>query len=257
MLPRVSCVMITANRKRFIRRSVDCFINQRYPNRELVIFDSGGSPIKEELPAELTGPGRMIRYYHNYFGVGRERTVGQLRNAVNDVSNGDLIKHWDDDDWYNPDCLSYSVEQLGEAKVGGFYNCLFWDEVSSPPALWKYDGGPKANALGSSLIYQRSFWRHNQFLSTPHGEDNGFQDPDLNGGVKPVVFPGIIEPSKKKGGSPGRVFLIARMHETNSQRNLVHDIIRLSWEQDRERIDKVWSKLEDEATIERVRSLVQ
>jgi glycosyltransferase involved in cell wall biosynthesis len=39
--PRISCVMVTANRAAIARRAVRCFLDQSWSNRELVIVDDG------------------------------------------------------------------------------------------------------------------------------------------------------------------------------------------------------------------------
>jgi glycosyltransferase involved in cell wall biosynthesis len=235
--------MITARRRHFIARAVKCFLEQTYQNRELVLFDNGEADILEQLgfAREFIGSGRLIRYYRRHFSG--DRTIGELRNAANDVTNGDLIAHRDDDDWYHPDALAYQVKQLGDANVGGFYSCLWWDELSDPRQLWKYDGGVDANAIGSSLIYRRAFWRHRQFISTSNGEDNVFQEEA--GGRK---FPGVTK--------AGRAYLIARMHESNTMREY-HSIIRQKAEQDPARLGNVWTRIEDKATIDKVGGLLQ
>ncbi len=52
---RVSCVMVTANRAALARRAVDCFLRQRWANRELVVVDDGEqdyTPLFADIPAD-------------------------------------------------------------------------------------------------------------------------------------------------------------------------------------------------------------
>jgi len=44
--------------------------------------------------------------------------VGAKRNLACDLANGDIIVHWDDDDWMADWRLSYQVEQLMRAEQG-------------------------------------------------------------------------------------------------------------------------------------------
>lgn len=233
--------MITRHRGHFLTRSLRYFLEQDYVNRELIIFDSSDAPSVDRLIPEyqeLIRKRGQIRYYH--YPAREDWTIGYLRNLANDVTNGDLIAHWDDDDWYHPNRLSYQVDQLGNAEVGGFSSCLWWDELSDPPCIWKYDNA-SGWALGSGLIYKRPFWRANQFPHVAAGEENALQDL-----TEHKSFPGVL---------PDRVYMIARMHDRNSQRE-AHAGIRRIWEQDPERINLVWSKIEDQATIEKVKGLL-
>lgn len=239
MIPRVSCVMLTARRRHLVATAIQCFLDQEYLNRELVVYDNGDSPILDLLPRDLTGPGRLIRYY-SFHGQGR-RTIGELRNTANDVTNGDLIVNWDDDDWSHPQRLSYQVAGLGDADVGGMHSCLFYDDQGDEPVLWKYEGG-QGSPLGSSLICKRSFWRANPYLPLATGSDNFFWEDH-----HPVTVPGLL--------ASGRCYLIARMHETNANREH-HDLIRRVWTQDPERINLVWSQPDDPATLDRVKALL-
>lgn len=255
-LPRISCNLITANRRDFIARSVKCFLAQTYEEKELVVYDNGTSPILDQLPRELVGPGRMIRYFRAHFTDGKPRAIGTLRNTAADVSTGELIATWDDDDWYHPDRLVKQAAELfqqrnakkKDIRIVGYHSCLWYDEVSDPPCVWKYDQGGGAYALGSSLLFLRSHWRTFNFLDVNGGEDNAF----IGDGDFLRAIPGVV-----KAGTSGkfRPFMIARMHPVNNQRS-IHDVIRRAWEQDPERVNKVWSRLEDEATVESIRSLL-
>ncbi|WP_156458025.1 glycosyltransferase family A protein, partial [Sphingomonas sp. Leaf412] len=102
--PRISCLMVTANRRRLAQRSIDCFLAQRYPNRELVIVDDGTedyTPILSAVPAD--------RLIHHRLPKDPATTLGELRNLTLDLARGELISQWDDDDWFDPARL---VEQM-------------------------------------------------------------------------------------------------------------------------------------------------
>ncbi len=100
-IPRVSCLMVTANRKRLAERAVACFQNQTYPNRELVVIDDGQedySPLFRDIdPADVT-----------YVRIPRTSSLvlGTLRNIALQYAEGDYIVQWDDDDWYHPERIA-------------------------------------------------------------------------------------------------------------------------------------------------------
>ena len=115
-LPLVSCVMITANRRRLCRRAVLCFQRQTYPQRELVVIDDG----EQDLSELFTGlPPQQVTYCR--IAKRAEATLGALRNLALEVAKGEVIAQWDDDDWYHPERLE---RQLTAILAGHDACCL-------------------------------------------------------------------------------------------------------------------------------------
>ncbi len=105
--PMVSCLMVTADRARFVRRSLLSYRRQTYANKELVILDDGAqdlSPLLEDFP-----DGEV-----NYLRIKKDpaQVLGDLRNQTLEAARGELITQWDDDDWYHPDRLQIQVDVL-------------------------------------------------------------------------------------------------------------------------------------------------
>ncbi len=108
---RVSCVMVTANRAALARRAVDCFLRQRWGNRELVVVDDGDqdyTPLFADIPADRLRYDRVAKT--------PETTLGRLRNRTLDLARGSIVAQWDDDDWYHPDRLARQVAVLEVGK---------------------------------------------------------------------------------------------------------------------------------------------
>jgi glycosyltransferase involved in cell wall biosynthesis len=105
----VSCLMVTADRPRLMRRSIRCYRRQTYPNRELVVVDDGEtdlSPLLEGLPAgEVT---------HVELDPEVDHVLGHLRNVALDAANGAYLTQWDDDDWYHETRLAVQAEALDD-----------------------------------------------------------------------------------------------------------------------------------------------
>jgi glycosyltransferase involved in cell wall biosynthesis len=104
---KVSCLMVTANRERFFKRSLLSYRRQTYPHKELIIIDDGDQdlgPLLKDLPAE------EVKYLRIEKKPGN--VLGYLRNRSLDNASGDFITQWDDDDWYHPDRLRIQVETL-------------------------------------------------------------------------------------------------------------------------------------------------
>ena len=162
--PLVSCIMPTANRRRFVPRAIDYFLRQDYPNRELVILDDGTDSIEDLVPDHPS-----IRYIR----LDRRATVGAKRNLACEHSQGEIIAHWDDDDWQAPHRLSYQVEALVRtgADVCGVSTLLFYDLQSGRAWRYTYPPGGRAWLSGNTLCYRRSLWERNRFSDRNVGED--------------------------------------------------------------------------------------
>jgi glycosyltransferase involved in cell wall biosynthesis len=88
--PLVSCIMPTADRRRFVPQAIRRFLGQDYPCRELVVVDDGADPVADLIPADA-----RIRYFRSEPGL----SLGAKRNLACRLARGALIAHWDDDDW--------------------------------------------------------------------------------------------------------------------------------------------------------------
>src|ERR1041384_2498726 len=99
----VSCIMPTANRRPFVADAIRMFLAQDYADKELVIVDDGEDGIADLVPAHP-----QIRYLRQ---SGR-RPIGVKRNFACEAARGEIILHWDDDDWYAPHRIRLQVEAL-------------------------------------------------------------------------------------------------------------------------------------------------
>jgi GT2 family glycosyltransferase len=165
--PFVSCIMPTANRRRFVPEAIARFLAQDYPNAELIILDDG-----EDAIADLVPDNPALRYLR----TPHHRTLGGKRNAACETANGEILLHWDDDDWYAPDRVRLQVEALlaSGADLCGLDRILFYDP--RVPAAWEYvyPAGGVPWVYGATLCYRRDYWRVHPFPDLSVGEDNAF-----------------------------------------------------------------------------------
>src|SRR5262249_23292196 len=117
-MPRISCIMLTRDRRSFVPLALRCFAAQDYPNHELVVVDDGADPV-----ADLAEGVRGVRYVR----VRATRTIGAKRNLGCEAASGEIVAHWDDDDWYGPDRLTAQAAPLlnGTADVTGLEGGYF------------------------------------------------------------------------------------------------------------------------------------
>lgn len=199
--PLVSCIMPTADRRRFVPLAIQNFLQQDYTNRELVILDDGKDSVADLSPAD--GRVKYIRMPHR-------QTVGAKRNQCIRASQGDLIVHWDDDDWVAPHRIRYQVEAMLRegAEVCGLRQMLFHDLSTSKTWLYTYPPNLRTWLVGGSLLYTRSFWQRSPFPDVQVGEDSRFLWKQTHG--KLAVLPDYR-------------FYVAMIHSANTSPKICSD----------------------------------
>lgn len=159
----VSCIMPTRGRPGLAQNALACFLDQTYGDRELVIIDDAAVP---SFPAP---PQMKDVHYHR---LAQRLSIGAKRNLACGRATGDVICHWDDDDWSAAERIESQVRRLttANAQVTGYHTMLFREGGGK---MWRYRGRP-TYALGTSLMYTREFWRANPFPDESVGEDTAF-----------------------------------------------------------------------------------
>ena len=163
----VSCVMPTFNRRRFVPAAIACYQAQTYPHRELVIVDDGTDPVGDLVPADPT-----IRYVR----LEGRLTTGAKRNAACRAARGEIVVHWDDDDWSAPDRVEVQVEALLEtgADVCGLRDLLFYEPATDRGWCYRYPPRGRPWVAGGTMCYRRSLWAAQPFPDVRQGEDTRF-----------------------------------------------------------------------------------
>jgi glycosyltransferase involved in cell wall biosynthesis len=163
----VSCIMPTRDRREFVSVAVQAWLRQDYPERELVVVDSGADSVADDLPRSP-----RVRYLRAHAGM----SLGEARNLACSAASGPVIAHWDDDDWIRPDRLRrqlLALEQPGANACG--LATLTYVEPRSGRA-WRYSRqrNDQPWLAGGTLMYRREVWQHNKFRHVTVGEDGSF-----------------------------------------------------------------------------------
>lgn len=141
-------------------------------NSELIIVDDGMESIAPLLPNDS-----RIRYFFTD-PIG---TIGAKRNYACNLAKGEVIMHWDDDDFYAPDWISKQVYYLTNsgADICGIEHIHFFSPVTD--TLWmgtemnrNNPSNPNQWLSGATLAYKKSFWAGNPFKDLQTGEDDNF-----------------------------------------------------------------------------------
>lgn len=106
MLPAVSCLCATKDRRRFLPRAIEDFFAQDYEGElELLIYDDGDDVVADIVPSSR--PGRTVRYERV-----EPQWLGAKRNAMTGAAQADLLALWDDDDHHGAQRIHRQVEAL-------------------------------------------------------------------------------------------------------------------------------------------------
>lgn len=178
-----------------MRRSMKCYLDQTYPNRELVIVNEGPPEYQKQLEEYVATFGRddiHCVWLKGYY------TLGALRNIAIGLCHGDLFCQWDDDDFCLPQRLSVQYSYLSKrprAKV-----CYLADQLHyyfHTKELW-WDNWQKYQSAnlkrcslvpGTILSYRDVGVRYpssGQFCSA--GEDSVFADALITKDYNSVVL---------------------------------------------------------------------
>jgi len=166
-LPLVSCIMPTANRRAFITHAINCFLRQDYSSKELIVVDDGTDPVADLIPDD-----KRIRYLR----LEKRESIGAKRNFACQQARGDIIGHWDDDDWAAPWRLNYQIAELTSkmADVCGLATVYYLSETGEEAWQYIYPENGRAWVAGNTLCYSKAFWQHNPFPAINVGEDTRF-----------------------------------------------------------------------------------
>jgi hypothetical protein len=200
--PLVSCVMPTYNRRRFLPQAVLNWQAQDYPRCELIVIDDGEDSIEDLIPADT-----RIRYIR----LPTRRTIGAKRNLACEQAHGDLIVHWDDDDWSAPWRIGYQVEMFlkEDVDVSGLRTIYFCEMSTDRAWRYEYPAGRKPWVCGATFCYRRSRWESDPFPDSSLGEDTAY----LWQGGLPKRVGMLTDPS----------IYVAMVHSGNTSRKDVHD----------------------------------
>lgn len=141
--PKISCLCLTANRVSYLKRAVECFVNQTYQNTELIVLYRDQDHETESFLQSLSD----VRIKPYIVPADQLRTLGELRNLSIERSTGEYFIQWDDDDWYHNDRIMLQITaalQFGK-EGSALSNVLFFDSVSKQ-AYFSFDR-PWENSL--------------------------------------------------------------------------------------------------------------
>ena len=173
MLPFVSVVTPTYDRRRFIPYMIKCFKAQDYPmdKMEWIILDDGYDKVKDLFDSSGLSNVR-------YVALEEKVNIGEKRNKLNDLAKGSIIVAMDDDDYYPPTRVSAvvsafkknpSIDLAGTSEV-----YLYYTDIQTIYKLGPYN---KNHATNGTMAWRSSYakkHRYDEYVT--HSEERSFLD---------------------------------------------------------------------------------
>lgn len=157
--PLISCLLVS-NRPAFLPQAIRQFMEQSWPNKELVV-------VADEVDLQFADfPGVRL------FPVEPGLSIGAKRNMAAASARGTILTHWDDDEVYHPRRIETWAKELlaSGASLGGVLKHYYLDPVGN---CWQYSS--KSPFLhGATLMYRREVWWESHFQERNIGEDASF-----------------------------------------------------------------------------------
>lgn len=106
--PLISCLCVTHKKPEMLKRVVNCFYNQSYGNKQMVIVyeDFDISTHEFIIDQKFDNAVKIVRIDSSQGKI----PLGELRNISIRESDGEYVCQWDDDDWFDPDRLATQMQ---------------------------------------------------------------------------------------------------------------------------------------------------
>jgi len=169
MLPLVSIVTPTYNRRRFIPYLIKMVQQQTYPRdrMEWVVYDDGQEPVGDLLEAEKSNLPTL-----NYIFSEDKMTIGEKRNRLNQEAKGDILIAMDDDDYYFPERVFAAVSALQKKPTvdlaGSSHIYMYFTDTKQIYSIGPYF---QLHATNGTMA-----WRKNYSLTHKYDETVAFAE---------------------------------------------------------------------------------
>ena len=200
-LPKISCLCATYNRLEYLKKSIDCFCSQTYPNKELVIVSEGNKEYKDAVLAYVSHLSRsdIIMEFLDNDG---SYNLGKIRNISMKLASGQALCQWDDEDLNHPERLWQQFDHMvgNDAQVSFFTDQLqlfsqsgemFWLDWTQNAQAKNKEDETLYLIPGTKMMFQDSRFSYPE--SGPEasaGEDSILLEQIYNSDVKISRFSG-------------------------------------------------------------------
>ena len=169
--PLVSILTPTYNRRFFIPQFLKIVRNQVYNGPiEILVADDGTDPIHDLIKNDSAF--RYIRF-------NEKKPLGYKRNILASEAKGEILIHFDDDDYYPHSRVSHAVESLmaSDKLIAGSSLCHIYDT-----SLKKiFVSGPfgQNHATAGTFAYKKEYLKNNKFNDEAIAQEEPFFTEDF------------------------------------------------------------------------------
>lgn len=163
--PLTTAICLTRDRRQWLPRAIEYFLSQTYEPKEMLILNDGVDV------ADLIPNDDRIRLH-----ACEKMTIGLKRNRACQLARGEVICHFDDDDYFAPTRIEDQVQRLLESgkSVTGYHSVVFEGLFEGQQGRYRYNGIENCTAVGTSLCYRKDWWAAHPFPDKMIGEDGDF-----------------------------------------------------------------------------------
>lgn len=159
---RVTCVIPTGDRPQFLQQALQCFREQTYADRELIVVDDGAEPVERMVVGQP---------HTRYIRLRNRSPIGTKLNIGIEYARGSIIQKLDDDDYYGPDFLAAATQALPSVrrdKAVVAWCCYL--ALTLPDLTLRVSGHGWARA--GTFCFYRKLWERYRFDAT--NDDHAF-----------------------------------------------------------------------------------
>lgn len=120
-MKKISAVCCTYGRFKYVERVINFFIQQTYPNKELIVFNTDtDSPYNTSNEAMALKNVRFINCSIDMVTNQPYTNVGAIRRDALTFASGELTVTWDDDDCFMPWFMQQAVDRMEQTGLPSF-----------------------------------------------------------------------------------------------------------------------------------------
>jgi glycosyltransferase involved in cell wall biosynthesis len=134
-LPLISCVCVTKDRFELFKKSIFCYLNQNYQNKNLIILSQSNDDTNKKIEKYIKD---LSRDDILFLAAPTMLTLGAMRNTSIELATGEIICQWDDDDLYHPNRLTnqYKCLKSDNRNVASLYSNFLKYFANSKEVYW-------------------------------------------------------------------------------------------------------------------------
>ena len=178
---KVSCVTVTNGRLDQLHQSVRCYVQQTYPEKELVIVSQGDKDVNQQIRKFVNELGRKDILFVE---APEALSLGAMRNLSIELTTGDVICQWDDDDIYHPMRVQAQISkmELESADVVLFTSFLKWFRNTQDMYYcdWSKDDDRTHRYLCGTVMFKKQIFYDCRNYLYPEDGPQSIVEEDLN-----------------------------------------------------------------------------